>query len=89
MATSHAGIRKRQEVTKVTRKVHEEAVNLAQDVLPVLQKIGASALGFAVVSWTYSFLWLFGFVAVDFDKILKHWAPLAEKKSRVRVRDRR
>eukprot|EP00913_Durusdinium_trenchii_P020197 g18977.t2 len=67
------------EVTKVTRKVHEEAVNLAQDVLPALQKIGASALGFAVVSWTYSFLWLFGFVAVDFDKILKHWVELAIK----------
>ena len=60
-----------EDVEKAVIDVHLCAVDLAERVLPALQKIGASALGFAVVSWTYSFTWVFSFLANDMDSIKK------------------
>jgi len=40
-----------QDVESAVIEVHVCAVDLAERVLPALQKIGASALGFAVVSF--------------------------------------
>jgi len=59
------------EVEEAVIEVHLCAVDLAERVLPALQKIGASALGFAVVSWAYSFTWVFSFLANDMDSIKK------------------
>ena len=56
-------------VEETITEVHLCTVDLAERVLPALQKIGASALGFAVVSWIYSFQWLFSFIATDLDSI--------------------
>jgi len=59
-------------VEETITEVHLCTVDLAERVLPALQKIGASALGFAVVSWIYSFQWLFSFIATDLDSIRTH-----------------